>query len=47
MAFICIQAQIAIAGGEIFQQSKPVTTEGCTYTFENLVNKTPTSNLRE
>lgn len=44
MVFVCIKAQIAIAGGEIFQAKKPVTTEGCTYSFKSILSQTLVTN---
>ncbi|XP_059618767.1 sodium-coupled monocarboxylate transporter 1-like [Phlebotomus argentipes] len=33
MAWICLNAQVAIASGELTFPTKPVATNGCTYTF--------------
>lgn len=33
MTWICAKAQAAIASGELFFITKPLTTSGCSYTF--------------
>lgn len=33
MAWICAKAQAAIASGELSFVTKPLSTEGCSYTF--------------